>query len=249
MKLHRMLKFLIMLTIFLLVGCATSREVAYLNSQIEDLQQEVESIRGKLSSEMQKDWADLETTVEDLQREIQIIKANIEEDREFIKRLADELQGLKTSAFQKGKEEGVTALPAHATLPKEKSTPLEEDMEGVYQRAYKTFKKNDYPLALRMFRGFLCKYPHSEYADNAQYWIGECYYLQEDYETAILEYEKVIKRYPKGDKVPSGLLKQGLAFLNLGDRTGAKILFKKVIKEYPHSPQAEIATKKLTGLN
>ncbi|MBW2039149.1 MAG: tol-pal system protein YbgF [Deltaproteobacteria bacterium] len=251
MKVHNLALLFGSLTLFLLVGCATTREAAYLNNQIEDLQQEVEFIRGKLSSDMQKDWADIETTVEDLQREVKILRANVEEDRELIKRLADELEGLKRdyeakiSAYQKEKEEGVTVPPAPTTIPKERPTHGEEDMEGAYQRAYHTLKEGDYQHALRMFKEFLLTYPQSEYADNAQHWIGECYYLQGDYETAILEYEKVITRYPRGDKVSSALLKQGFAFLNLGDRVDAKILFKKVIKEYPRSPQAEIAAKKL----
>lgn len=264
------------LIFFLLIGCATTRHIAYLDSRIEDQNREVRGLNQKVgnlsqkvgdlhekteglskrfSSEIQKDWADRETTVEDLQREIKILRANIEEDRELLKRLANDMEGLKkdyeakTFAYQKEKEEGVAAPPVPPTVQEERPAPVAEDMEGAYQRSYHTFKKGDYPQALRMFREFVRKYPQSEYVDNAQYWIGECYYVQGDYEKAILEYENVIKRYPQGDKVPSALLKQGFAFLNLGDRVDAKLLFKKVIKEYPRSPQAEIAAKKLKGLD
>jgi len=271
-----------LITSFVLVGCATTRDISYLDSKIEDhhqkvrdlekriddLKHELESIGGKYSFDTQKDWADLKTTIENLQMENRIIKANIEEDREFIKKLADELQGLKKGyaekmpTYEKGKEAPTPVTPSipspavstppsapPPSLPKEMPASLEDDMEGAYQRAYNSFKMSNYPNALSLFKEFLRKYPKSEYGDNAQFWLAECFYMQGDYEKAILEYEKVIKHYPQGDKVPSALLKQGFAFLNLGDRVDAKILFRKVIKEYPRSPQAEIATKKLKLLD
>ena len=255
MKAHQMLVAIVPLTLFLVVGCATTRETAYLQGEINDLQRKVEILRGRVTSEMQQNWVDLETTVEELQQEIKILRANVEEDRALLNKIAQDLEALKkdyeveSSVVTTEKAEGVAVAPppsAPTTLPKEEP---KEDIEGAYQRAYGTFKTGDYPTALKQFEVFLDTYPGSEYADNARYWIGECYHQQGDYERAILEYERVIKQYPKGDKVPSALLKQGFAFLNLGDRIDAKLLFQKVIKEYPQSPQAEIAAKKLKVLD
>jgi tol-pal system protein YbgF len=254
MKAHRVLGVVFPLTLFLLVGCATTREAAYLQGQIDDLQHKVEILRGRVTSEMQQNWVDLETTVEELQREIKILRANIEEDRELLNKVADDLAQLQKDYESKiapphavqGVESEVTTPGGFPPSPQEEP---KEDMEGAYQKAYGTFKKGDYPIALKLFEAFLRTYPQSEYADNAQYWIGECYHQQGDYERAILEYEKVLTKYPNGDKVPSALLKEGFAFLNLGDRVDAKLLFLKVIKEYPQSPQAEIAAKKLKVLD
>lgn len=254
MKAHRVFGVVFPLTLFLLVGCATTRETAYLQGQINDLQRKVEILRGRVTSEMQQNWVDLETTVEELQREVKILRANIEEDRELLNQVANDLAQLQKDYESKtppphavqGVESEMTPPPGSPPSPQEEP---KEDMEGAYQQAYGTFKKGDYPLALKQFKAFLRTYPRSEYADNAQYWIGECYHQQGDYERAILEYEKVLTKYPNGDKVPSALLKEGFAFLNLGDRVDAKLLFKKVIKEYPQSPQAEIAAKKLKVLD
>lgn len=237
--------------LFLLVGCATTRDVAYLQGQVDDLQRKVEILRGRVSSEMQQNWVDFETTIAEMQQEIKILRANVEEDRQLLDKIADDVAALKqdyesTISPPDTKPGEVSAVPP--TTPVPPSSPEEEptlDMEGAYQKAYGTFKVGDYAGALRLFEAFLRTYPQSEYADNAQYWIGESYYKQEDYERSILEYEKVLQQYPKGDKVPAALLKQGFAFLNLGDKVDAKLLFQKVIKEYPRSPQAEIAAKKL----
>ena len=241
--------------LFLLVGCVTTRDVAYLQGQVDDLQHKVEILRGRVSSEMQQNWVDFETSIAEMQQEIKILRANIEEDRQLLDKIADDVAVLKqdyesTISPPDTKPGEVAAIPP--TTPVAPSSPDEGptlDMEGAYQKAYGTFKNGDYPGALRLFEAFLRTYPKSEYADNAQYWIGESYYKQEDYERAILEYEKVLQQYPKGDKVPAALLKQGFAFLNLGDQVDAKLLFQKVIQEYPQSPQAEIAARKLKVLD
>ena len=261
MKLRRLMWALAASSLCLLVGCMTTEEAANLNSQMENLSQRVANIERRLASEqptepLSERKADLETTMEDLRREIQILRANIEEDRDLIRRLNDQLQTLKlehetkVGALPRPEQEKTVKAPSagEPTGPVAPVAVKEEDAEGSYQQAYNTFKQGDYANALTLFGKFLAKYSETEYADNAQYWVGECYYRQEDYERAILEYEKLLKRYPKGDKVPSALLKQGFAFLNLGDKVDAKLLFKKVIKEYPHSPQAQIARRKLETL-
>jgi len=244
--------------LFLLVGCATTREVAYLQGQVDDLQRKVEILRGRVTSEMQQNWVDFETTIAEMQQEIKILRANIEEDRQLLNKIADDVAELKQDYESKisppdTKPGEVAAIPTTTPTTPVSPPPSEEepkeDMEGAYQKAYGTFKHGDYPGALRLFEAFLRTYPTSEYADNARYWIGESYYQQGDYERAILEYEKVLQQYPKGDKVPHALLKQGFSFLNLGDRVDAKLLLQKVIQEYPQSPQAEIAAKKLKVLD
>jgi tol-pal system protein YbgF len=92
------------------------------------------------------------------------------------------------------------------------------------------------------------KFPKTDLTDNAQFWIGESYYSENNYEKAILEYEKVIKNYPEGDKVPHALLKQGLSFLKLGDKASARLLFQQIMKDYPNTNQARIAKAKLAEI-
>lgn len=120
-----------------------------------------------------------------------------------------------------------------------------QDKDKAYSAAYQVFKDGNYGKARTEFQTFLTTYPNTEHSDNAQFWIGECYFFEKKYEQAILEYEKVVKNYPKGSKVPYALLKQGLSFLNLGDKTSARLLLQQVIKDYPNTNQARIARTKL----
>lgn len=132
-------------------------------------------------------------------------------------------------------EAKVEALPARPP-----ATP-----EEAYKRAYDQFTKGDIGNAKEGFKKFLGTHPKSKLAENAHYWLGECYFAEKKYEEAILEFDEVIKKYPKGNKVPDALYRQGLAFLEMKDIINAKLILREVIKRFPKSDQAKRARKKL----
>lgn len=124
----------------------------------------------------------------------------------------------------------------------------ETKAEEIYQIAYQDMIRGEYEQAIFSFENFLQKYPNSELADNAQYWIGECYYALGNTEKAITELEKVINNYPEGNKVSASLYKLGLIYLNKKNISKAKEYFQKVIKEYPNTNEAKLAKEKLKEL-
>ena len=117
-----------------------------------------------------------------------------------------------------------------------------------YSLAYDLFKDGQYAKARGEFQNFLKNFPNTEYSDNAQFWIGECYFFEGSYEQAILEYDKVRKNYPNGDRVAPALLKKGFSFISLGDKTNGKQILQQVIKDYPRTYQARVAKEKLLEL-
>ncbi len=119
------------------------------------------------------------------------------------------------------------------------------DKATLYAEAFALFKEGKYEKSREAFENFLKQYPNTEFSDNAQFWVGECYYFEKKYEKAIVEYDKVIKNFPGGNKVSYALLKQGLSFLKLGDKASAKLLLQQVTKDYPNTSQARIARAKL----
>jgi len=134
-----------------------------------------------------------------------------------------------------------TAVPA----PRDTAGKAKTDKESLYAAAYELFREAKYDKSREAFENFLKQYPDTEFSDNAQFWIGECYYFEKKYEKAIVEYEKVTKNFPEGNKLPYALLKQGLSFLKLGDKASGKLLLQQVIKDFPNTSQARIARAKL----
>jgi len=136
-----------------------------------------------------------------------------------------------------------------ASAPKSTSKSTTTNTDNVlYDKALNLFRKSNFTESYRTFNKYLKKFPKGKLAPNAQFWMGDCYYSQQEYELAILEYQKVIANFPKHAKAPAALLKQGLAFEKLQDNDTAKIVYKKLLKEYPKSEQMQIAKKRLTAM-
>lgn len=218
-------------------------------SEFEKVKQEVQKISGRI--EVSQRLA--ERTVEKDTSEQDALKASIAELNKRIAELEQDTKKIKEylrlevppGAPQQGstkvapeaeKEERQTVVP--------KAKPVSPD-RLLYDKTYAVYKDGRYQEAIEGFKDFLKKYPASDLADNAQFWIGECYMNLKQYEKAILSYQEVIKNYPNGNKVANAMLRQALAFYEIGDNTSSRLLLKKVIKNYPNSNEAKTAETKL----
>jgi tol-pal system protein YbgF len=211
-----------------------------LQSEIRTLSTRVEEYRELLN----RPSKEMDRFKEEMEGRLKTIEEKKKTQDEKLKEIEDRLKGLD------GKIAASTSRPESERAPSTRETL--SDLKGVstgmgdlYKDAYESFHRGDLEGARRKFEAFLKQYSNTELSDNAQFWIGETYYLKKDYERAILEYEKAIVKYPEGDKIPAALFKQAFAFLELGDKTNARNLFKRVIEKYPQSDQAAIAKKKL----
>lgn len=138
--------------------------------------------------------------------------------------------------------------PAPAKVPAA-SVPLSSLSEQeLYDQAKQAFDADELEKAREGFQEFTRRFPNSQNADNAQFWIGEIYYREKWYEKAIVEYQKVVENYPKGNKVGSAMLKQGYAFLNIGDKANARIILKELINKYPDTTESQLAAQKLSQI-
>ncbi len=117
----------------------------------------------------------------------------------------------------------------------------------LYRRAFNAYREGRYGAAILDFEEFVQRYPDHEYADNAQYWIGECYYSQGQYEQAIVEFQKVVDRYGHEPKAPDALLKIGLAYDRLGEADKARVFWTRVVERYPQADAAREARRRLQG--
>jgi len=196
------------------------------------------SLRTKTLEEKTKTSEEKDRTLEEQARVLGEKDKGIE-DR--LKRLEDKMAEVIAS-ISKLREAEKTPLPKE--VPSEVKG-VSTGAGDLYKDAYETFQKGNLEGARRKFEAFLKQYPNTELSDNAQFWIGETYYLKKDFEKAILEYEKAIAKYPEGDKVPAALFKQALAFLELKDKTNARNLLKRLMERYPNTEQAEMAKKRL----
>ncbi|HTR52569.1 MAG TPA: tol-pal system protein YbgF [Kofleriaceae bacterium] len=114
-----------------------------------------------------------------------------------------------------------------------------------YRAAVDLVKSGSYVDAIAALRAFVQHYPRHDYADNAQYWIGEAFYAQKDYPHALAEFRATIETYPRGNKVPDALLKVGYCYAALGQADKARAVLEQVVSLYPKSEPAALAAKRL----
>ena len=201
----------------------------------------------------------IKETVEDLSKRVTRLERMVAHQQEYLGLepppglLEEKVEGVPVPGQAEAAPVPGQAEPAPAPGVEEKrgEAPVEAPKDAdilAYDRALALYREGKFEDAIEGFQAFLKDYPKSDRADNAQFWVGECYMNLKQYEKAILAFQEVIKKYPRGNKVPNALLRQAMAFLEIKDTTSSKLLLRKIIKNYPRSSEAEIARRKLATL-
>ncbi len=97
-----------------------------------------------------------------------------------------------------------------------------------YDAAFDLIKAKDFDKASQAFTAFLRKYPNSQYAGNAQYWLGEVNLAKGDLQGAGQAFAKVSQLYPKHAKVPDSLYKLADVERRLGHTDKVKGILQQV---------------------
>ena len=122
------------------------------------------------------------------------------------------------------------------------------DPEELYQTAYTDFARGNYELAILGFQDYVKRFPDTDLADNAQYWIGECHYSLERYPQAVAAFGEVEGRYAQADKVPDALLKKGYSLIEMNQMEQGIRELQRLISTYPRSNAARIARQRLRSM-
>jgi tol-pal system protein YbgF len=120
--------------------------------------------------------------------------------------------------------------------------------KAAYDRAFQALKELRYADAAEEFQSFLERYPNSEYADNAQYWLGESYYVTRNYDIALTAFQTLLDRYPESPKSPDALLKIGYTHYELEQWDSARAALTQVQETYPDSTLSRLAENRLRSM-
>ena len=144
---------------------------------------------------------------------------------------------------------GGAAAGAAAAAPAASSEPGDPAKEKLYyDAAFDLIKAKDFDKASQAFTAFLRKYPNSQYAGNAQYWLGEVNLAKGDLQAAGQAFAKVSQLYPKHAKVPDSLYKLADVERRLGHTDKVKGILQQVVAQYPGTSAAQLAQRDLQRL-
>ncbi len=105
-----------------------------------------------------------------------------------------------------------------------------------YDHAFGLLRQARYDEAEAALRAFLDSHPKDPLAGNANYWLGESFYVRADYVRAAEVFLEGYQREPKGSKAADTLLKLGMSLSNLDKKREACAAFDKLTKEFPGAP-------------
>ena len=213
---------IIMIFTAVLSGCAVPQQLPKQALTRADLQS------------LEQGQQDLARQLQRLQDNVLLIEARVQDQQHVIEETRMTLAALKvTPAGEKTEPEA--AEPAGAS-PDTTRSPTE-----IYLQAFADYTSGRFRQGIAGFESFIRRYPESEYADNARYWLGECYYSLQQYEQAAQEFARLVEEYPQGNKSPEALLKMTSALLRMDQPERASQALKILLQRYPDSSAARKA--------
>lgn len=228
-------------TVVLATGCASRGSVNRLQADVAALRSDLAAARAV------QDAATRELA--QARAEIQALDARARALDDALRAVRDDLAklGVRLAAAEEEIQKTralVEALPPPPPPAEKRAEPragAEEPAaaERAYAAALRTFRVREYGQAVLDFIDLVGRYPRHRLAANAQYWIGEAYYVQRDYRQALLEFQKVVEL--RSGKIPDALVKIGLSHWSLRDPRRARVTWQRVVREYPGTESARIA--------
>ena len=215
----------------------TRANFAQLQAEISALKGRVDEVERQTDRQIGQSAQEGSRRVQELTNQLGRLENELKAQGAALKAREEELRSLKETVS--GKQPGAEASPTAGES---------EEARKAYEEALRLVEQKDYRGSIARFGEFLKKYPNSDYADNAHYWIGESRYALREFDQAILEFDIVRRKYPKGDKVPAALLKMGFAFAELGDKVDTRLILQELLDRYPQSEEAAKAKQKLKTL-
>ncbi|MBL8709135.1 MAG: tol-pal system protein YbgF [Rhodospirillaceae bacterium] len=128
-------------------------------------------------------------------------------------------------------EQAAAAAAATVILPGD--TPQQQ-----YEYANGLLQRGAYAEAEIALKSFVAQYPKDPLAGNAQYWLGETYYVRSDFKNAAVAFAEGYQKYPNSSKAPDNLLKLGMSLGQTGRNKDACTAFSQLDKQFPSASQA-----------
>jgi tol-pal system protein YbgF len=230
----------------LMAGCAsTPPEEDPVQQKLTDLDGRVERTERSVNNqvavsqhvdEMQAQLRELQGRIDELEHANQVLS---KQQRDMYADLDKRLGGGGAA----GAAAGGAAGAADAAGPADAAPSSTE--QAVYSQAFDALKAGSYSVAIAGFKDFMGTYPASPLAENAQYWLGEAYYVNHDYDAAAGAFRTVLKKWPDSRKAPDALLKLGYTQYAQKQYPAAKVTLTDVTQKYPGTDSARLAAERL----
>jgi tol-pal system protein YbgF len=232
-----------------------------LQAQLAAVTKLLESVTARLEEQAaasRKSFADQKAVADTMNADLRVLREKIDESNVRLGSLSEEVEAVRLAQTAPPAAAPADAAAAEgAAVPGQPVVPPPAPRPGSFgaspSQAFETARSDYYmgnwSLAIQGFESFVKTFPRSDLTDDAQYYIGETYYMSGRFADALTAYNAVIERYPGSNTLPDTYYKRGMAQKALGQIPQAKESLAFVIKTYPTSDAAFLAKQALDQLN
>jgi tol-pal system protein YbgF len=213
-------------------GQSFGNQDAQLMMMLQQLQDEVRSLRGQVESQ--------QYALDRMQKD------QLERYRDLDRRISVLMTGAAAPAVTPGLD-AETALPAdgglapEAVVPPSAPSSASASDDHAYQAAFALVRERKLDQAAAAFEAFVQAYPGSTRLANAHYWLGEIYLAQQKLEPSQQAFARVVDGFPGSTKLPDALYKLGVLHHQLGNSDESARYLERVMREFPQSSAARLA--------
>ena len=184
----------------------------------------------------------MEIRISQLERELRNLTGQIEElvnrqdvlEREMnLFREDVEFQLRERAEGDPGLDRTTPEDPPETILEQPEVTLPSGDPAAQYDFAFSQLRRGDFAAAEAAFGAFLDAHPDDALAGNAQYWLGETFYVRKDYPRAAEAFLKGFQSYSDSNKGPDSLLKLGMTLSAMEKMAEACAAFDELEARYP----------------
>lgn len=238
----------IALTVLLVAGCATTppgQDPVQL--QLNDLNARVTKVERVIAN---RSLLQLAEQVDSLQGQIRDLRGRIDDLQNANQQLHKQEHDLYADLNRRvsALEHGSAAAPKTPSAGSPGQSGASSTEQQVYGQAFDALKAGSYSVAITGFNGFIKTYPASPLAANAEYWLGEAQYVNQNYAAAERAFRAVLEKYPNSSKAPAAMLDLGNTQLAAGKTRAGKATLQRVIKQFPGTDAATRAQTRLQQL-
>lgn len=130
----------------------------------------------------------------------------------------------------------LAAVPPASANPQAGLSPSGNPKQ-LYETAYGYLMQRDYGAAQEAFEQFLGRHPSDLLAGNAQYWLGEAYFVRGQFKAAAGAFLKGYQNYADNARAPDSLLKLAMSLERLGQKDAACSSYAELSTKFPDAPQ------------
>ena len=144
---------------------------------------------------------------------------------------------------------GVPAPGSAPVAPPPAAGPNAMSPSRLYDLAWADYTAGNYDLAVEGFSSYVRSFPKSEFADNAQYYIGESYYQRGKLAEAVDAFGRLISTYPRSDVAGQAYYKRGLVYERMNQPDRAREAYDYLVKTLGDTDAGRLAKQRLDALN